>query len=200
MKKTEVDARGLACPEPVVRTKKALDETAEGEILVLADTDNARDNIVRLARSQGCAVAVAEEAGHSRITISKKAGKKPRSDSVVTSCAAPDKQIVYLFDSDHIGSNRELGKVLVNGFLNAVLSLPNKNCTVILISNGVKLATKGSYALEVLGKLKEQGVSILICGTCLDYYKIRDKVQVGTISNALEIMQRMTSSSKVIKF
>ena len=90
----------------------------------------------------------------SRITISKKAGKKPRSDSVVTSCAAPDKQIVYLFDSDHIGSNRELGKVLVNGFLNAALSLPNKNCTVILISNGVKLATKGSYALRGVRKTK----------------------------------------------
>jgi intracellular sulfur oxidation DsrE/DsrF family protein len=71
---------------------------------------------------------------------------------------------------------------------------------VILISNGVKLATKGSYALEVLGKLKEQGVSILICGTCLDYYKIRDKVQIGTVSNALEIMQRMTSATNTIKF
>lgn len=200
MKKTEVDARGLACPEPVVLTKKALDDTAEGEILVLADTENARDNIVRLAQSQGCAVAVAEDAGHSRINISKKAGEKPRSNFAVTSCAATDKQIVYLFDSDHIGSNRELGKVLINGFMNAALSLALKNCTVILISNGVKLATKGSYALEVLGKLKEQGVSILICGTCLDYYKIRDKVQIGTVSNALEIMQRMTSSSKVIKF
>jgi tRNA 2-thiouridine synthesizing protein A len=200
MKKVKVDARGLACPEPVVRTKKALDETAEGEIQVLADTDNARDNIVRLARSQGCAVAVAEEAGHSRITISKKDGKKPHHDLVATACAAPDKEIVYLFDSDHIGSNRELGKVLINGFLNAAHSLPNKNCTVILISNGVKLATKGSYALEVLGKLQEQGVRILICGTCLDFYKIRDKVLVGTISNALEIMQRMTSAHNTIKF
>jgi tRNA 2-thiouridine synthesizing protein A len=200
MKKIKVDARGLACPEPVVRTKKALDETAEGEILVLADTENARDNIVRLAQSQGYAVAVAEETGHARITISKKAGSKPHADSAVTPCAAPEKQIVYLFDSDHIGSNRELGKVLINGFLNAALSLPDKNCTVILISNGVKLATKGSYALEVLGKLQEQGVRILICGTCLDFYKIRDKVQVGTISNALEIMQRMTSAHNTIKF
>jgi selenium metabolism protein YedF len=200
MKKTEVDARGLACPEPVVLTKKALDETAEGEILVLADTENARDNIVRLAQSQGSEVVVAEEAGYSRINISKKAGEKPRSDFAVTSCAAPDKQIVYLFDSDHIGSNRELGKILVNGFMNAAFSLGHKNCTMILISNGVKLATKGSYALEVLGKLQEQGVSILICGTCLDFFKIRDKVQIGTVSNALEIMQRMTSAANTIKF
>ncbi len=200
MKKIEVDARGLACPEPVVRTKKALDETAEGEILVLADTENARDNIVRLAQSQGYAVAVAEEAGHACITISKKPGEKPQVDFVATACAAPDKRIVYLFDSDHIGSNRELGKVLVNGFMNAALSLPHKNCSVVLISNGVKLATKGSYALEALGKLKAQGVSILICGTCLDFFKIRDKVEIGTISNALEIMQCMTNATNTIKF
>jgi selenium metabolism protein YedF len=200
MKKIEVDARGLACPEPVVRTKKALDETAEGEILVLADTENARDNIVRLAQSQGYAAAVAEEAGHTCITISKKPGERPHADSVATACAVSDKQIVYLFDSDHIGSNRELGKVLVNGFMNAALSLPHKNCSVVLISNGVKLATKGSYALEVLGKLKAQGVSILICGTCLDFFKIRDKVEIGTISNALEIMQCMTNATNTIKF
>ncbi len=200
MKKIKVDARGLACPEPVVRTKKALDETAEGEILVLADTENARDNIVRLAQSQGYVAAVAEEAGHTCITISKKPGEKPQADSVATACAASDKQIVYLFDSDHIGSNRELGKVLVNGFMNAALSLPHKNCSVVLISNGVKLATKGSYALEALGKLKAQGVSILICGTCLDFFKIRDKVEIGTISNALEIMQCMTNATNTIKF
>ena len=112
----------------------------------------------------------------------------------------PEGEIVYLFDADHIGSNRELGKVLVNGFLNAALSLPHKKCSIILISNGVKLAVTGSYALEVLGKLRECGFSVLICGTCLDYFKIRDKVQVGTVSNAHEIMGRMTGASRVIKF
>lgn len=200
MKDIIIDTRGRPCPEPVMLAKKALDETAEGIIVVLADTANARDNIVRLAQSQGCEVTVAEEAGYCRITISKKAGAKTRSDFTVTSCAAPDKHIVYLFDNDFIGSNRELGKILVNGFMNAVLSLSHKNATVILISNGVRLATTGSYALEVLNKLREQGVNILICGTCLDFFKIRDRVQVGTISNALEIMQCMTGSTTVIKF
>lgn len=200
MKEITIDTRGRPCPEPVAITIKALEGTAEGNITVLADTENARDNIVRLAQSQGCEVAVAEEAGYCRITISKRPGAKPSSDFTVTSCAAPDKQIVYLFDNDFIGSNRELGKILVNGFMNAALSLPHKNATVILISNGVKLATTGSYALEVLNKLREQGVNILICGTCLDFFKIRDKVQVGIISNALEIMQCMANATNTIKF
>ncbi len=201
MKEIIVDTRGRPCPEPVVLTKQALEETAEGTIVVLTDTTNARDNIVRLAQSQGCEVLVADAAaGYSRITIAKKAGEKPCADFSVVPCAAPEKQTVYVFDNDYIGSNRELGKILVHGFMNAALSLPHSNTTIILISNGVKLATAGSYALDVFNKLCEQGISILICGTCLDFFKLRDKVQVGTISNAFEIMQRMTNAANTIKF
>lgn len=113
---------------------------------------------------------------------------------------ANNDEIVYLLDSDYIGSNMELGKVLVNGFLKASASLEHTRCTVVLISNAVRLATKNSYALEVLSNLTHKGYRILLCGTCLDFFKIRDNVQVGTISNALEIMQTMTSAEKVIKF
>jgi selenium metabolism protein YedF len=199
MKKKEVDARGLACPQPVVLTKKALDETPEGEITVRVDTENARDNVVRLAESQGCAATATEAAGSFTVAIKKKAGAVKQAEAPKSTCSVPEGEIVYLFDADHIGSNRDLGKVLINGFLNAALSLPHKKSSVILISGGVKLAVTGSYALEVLSKLKDYGFSILICGTCLDFFKIRDKVQVGTISNALEILGRMTGAAKVIK-
>lgn len=200
MKKKEVDARGLACPQPVVLAKKALEDIPEGEILVLVDTENARDNVVRLAESRGCAATAQQEGNCFAVSIEKKAGAVQKTAARETSCSGPEGEIVYIFDADHIGSNRELGKVLVNGFLNAALSLPQKKCSIILISNGVKLAVKGSYALEVLSKLRDYGFSILICGTCLDFFKIRDKVQVGTVSNALEIMGRMTGASRVIKF
>ena len=199
MKKKEVDARGLACPQPVVLTKKALGETPEGEILVLVDTENARDNVVRLAESQGCAATTRHAGGSFTVSIKKRAGAVQQAAALEAACSVPDGEIVYLFDADHIGSNRELGKVLINGFLNAALSLPHKKCSIILISGGVKLAVTGSYALEVLGKLKDYGFSILICGTCLDFFKIRDKVQIGTVSNALDIMARMTEAAKVIK-
>lgn len=109
-------------------------------------------------------------------------------------------EIVYLLDADYIGSNMELGKVLINGFMNAAASLKYTRCTIVLISNAVRLATQNSYALEVLSNLEQKGYRILICGTCLDFFKIRDNVAVGTISNALEIMQTMTAAEKVIKF
>lgn len=200
METKAVDARGRACPEPVLLTKKALDETTEGKILVLADTENARDNIIRLAENQGCTVNVTEDQGYYRISITKQAGATPAAEPFTAACPSAGKEIVYLFDGDYVGSNRELGKVLLNGFMNAALSLPHKNCTVILISNAVKLAIRGSYALDILNKLQQEGVGILICGTCLDFFRMRDEVAIGTVSNALEIMQRMTAASSVIKF
>ncbi len=107
---------------------------------------------------------------------------------------------MYLFESDFIGTNRELGKVLSNGFLNAIEELPERKSSIVLISKGVKLAIKKSYVLNRLKSLEEKGFDILICGTCLDYFKIREKVDVGNISNALEIMECMTEADKVIKF
>jgi len=127
-------------------------------------------------------------------------GLQAAAEEGVNCRAASNDAIVYLFDADYIGSNMELGKVLVNGFLTAALTLPHTRCTIVLISNAVRLATQGSYALDVLSKLCAKGYRVLICGTCLDFFKIRNDVQIGTISNALEIMQTMTEAEKVVKF
>jgi len=200
MVKITVDARGLACPQPVVMTKQALDELAEGEIIVLVDSENPRDNVIRLARNQGCEASAADKDGGYAVTITKKAGSAAALHPEPIVCSAASQDIVYLFDSDYVGSNLELGKVLTNGFLNASLSLPHTKGAVILISNAVRLAISGSYALEVLAKVKDKGLDILLCGTCLDFFKIRDKVEIGTVSNALEIMERMTGAAKIVKF
>jgi len=200
MKTVEVDAKGLACPQPVVLSKKALSEISEGEVMVYLDSDVAKENVMRMARNEGCSVAVNEkEEGVFEVLITRVPSKKTTEEKAPQPDTA-EGEIVYLFDSDFIGTNRELGKVLSNGFLNAIASLPNKKGSVVLISNGVRLSTKGSYALKQLSKLKDSGINILICGTCLDFFKIREKVKVGTVSNALEIMECMTSAAKVIKF
>jgi len=200
MKTVQVDAKGLACPQPVVLSKNALTEISEGEVVVYLDSDVSKENVVRMARHVGCSVAVNEkEEGVFEVRITKVPSKE-KSKGKAPQPNMAEGEIVYLFDSDFIGTNRELGKVLSNGFLNAIAALPNKKGSVVLISNGVRLATKGSYVLEQLSKLKDSGINILICGTCLDFFKIREKVKVGTVSNALEIMECLTSAAKVIKF
>ena len=168
-------------------------------MVVYVDNETARDNVKRMAENEGYTVKVKDGDDGFELQVTKLSSSKV-SRGLVAEKEVVEETLIYLFDSDFIGSNRELGKVLVNGFLNAITSLPRRKSKIVLISNGVKLATRGSYVLDTLSKLKLSGFEILICGTCLDFFKIRDKVQVGTISNALEIMETLTNAGKVIKF
>ena len=200
MKKVEVNAKGLACPQPVVMTKNALSEIENGMVVVAVDNEVARENVKRMAESEGCSVSI-EEMGDDVYSLNIiKLDSETGALEPVTGKKLTDEPLVYLFDSDFIGTNRDLGKVLVNGFLNAIPSLPKRKSAIILISNGVKLATSGSYVLDTLKQFEQTGFTILICGTCLDFLKIREKVAVGTISNALEIMETLTTAGKVVKF
>jgi tRNA 2-thiouridine synthesizing protein A len=196
----EVNAIGKPCPQPVVMTKKALSEAGKAGVVVFVDNEAARDNVVKMAEKGGRKVTAYRKTKKGfKVEIKKSflpEKKKPGNTKKVLS----KEKIVYLFESDFIGTNRELGKVLSNGFLNAIEELPERKSSIVLISKGVKLAIKKSYVLNRLKSLEEKGFDILICGTCLDYFKIREKVDVGKISNALEIMECMTEADKVIKF
>ena len=196
----EVNAIGKPCPQPVVMTKKALSEAGKAGVVVFVDNEAARDNVVRMAEKGGFKVKAYRKTKKGfKVEINKSLlpeKKKPGNTKKVLS----KEKIVYLFESDFIGTNRELGKVLSNGFLTAIEELPERKSSIVLISKGVKLAIKKSYVLNRLKSLEEKGFDVLICGTCLDYFKIREKVDVGKISNALEIMECMTDADKVIKF
>ena len=150
-----IDTKGLACPQPVVLTKTALEGFKHGEMTVLVDNDTARENVARFAVGQGCTVSVTDKGENIfELLIKKEASSQ--------SCAAAQsstQKVVYLFDADHIGANMELGKVLMNGFLSAMQNLQNKNCAIILISKAVRLATSGSYVLEVLRDLEKKSFS-----------------------------------------
>ena len=200
MKNIEVNAIGKPWPQPVVMTKKALSEAGKSGVVVFVDNEEARENVVRMAEKGGFKVnAYRKTKKGFKIEINKilvPEKEKPRNAKKALS----KEKIVYLFGSDFIGTNRELGKVLSNGFLNAIEELPKRKSSIVLISKGVKLAIKKSYVLNRLKSLEEKGFDILICGTCLDYFKIREKVDAGKISNALEIMECMTEAEKVIKF
>ena len=67
-----IDARGLSCPAPVIKTKKALDNLTEGEVVVFLDEEVAKENITRLVGSFGYTFEVVEEAGEFTITINKR--------------------------------------------------------------------------------------------------------------------------------
>ena len=191
----QVNAIGDACPIPVVKAKKAIQElTGAGKIEVLVDNEVAVQNVSKMATNAGATVS------------SKQVGDKEYQVTIEVSegsCACElceEGNMVVVIDSDRMGSgNDELGKVLIKGFIFAITQLDKLPKTMLFYNGGATLTAEGSDSLEDLKHLQEQGVEILTCGTCLNYYGLTDKLQVGTVTNMYAIVEKMSQADKIIK-
>lgn len=187
----EIDARGLVCPQPVILTKKALEEIEEGEVVAIVDNITAKENVSRLAASLNYEYEVSDENGCHYIRIRK-----------VTDNKKPDGKedsIVVVITTDKLGQGaEELGKVLMKSYTYALTETKPLPKTVMFLNSGVKLTSEGSEVLENIKKLEGSGVEIISCGTCLDYYKLKEKLQAGIVGNMYSIIEKMNSAGKVI--
>ena len=184
-----VDARNLACPEPVVLTIKALEEA--DEVVTIVNSDTARENVSRLGKSRSCEMAIEEREDGTWLTLKKPARQAPAEHPPATG-------LVLLIASDTLGRGDDhLGSRLMQSFLHTLGALTSRPETIIFINNGVKLVTGDSLVLEDLRRLESQGVELLACGTCLAYFKI-DKVAVGQVSNMHTIADTLLRASKVV--
>lgn len=195
----EIDARGLACPKPVVLTKKAM--TDNEEILTVVDNRTASENVAKLARKMKAEVTIVEEAeDYFKIMIKKTAADKAvnKAEAAVGSESESKQKKVYLVASDTLGEGEEeLGKILIKGFLSTLLDIKPLPEKVIFLNAGVKLAVLEKDVTAVLSDLEAAGVKILLCGTCLDYYNLSDQVEVGEVSNMYEIVDSLNSSNTI---
>jgi len=190
----ELDCRGLACPQPVVNTKKAMDEMEQGELVVIVDNPTARDNVARFAQSQGAAVDVEKKDGDFFLHI-RKGEAQDRKDQ-----GAEAKRIVVYINSHVMGVGDEaLGKILMKSFLKTLLDLEPTPSKLIFVNSGIQLTTEGSEVLESLRALSEKGAQILSCGTCLDFYGLKEKLKVGVISNMFDIAQSLLEADRLIR-
>lgn len=200
MKKT-VDATGLSCPLPVIETKKALKEMSEGELEVLVDNQIALQNLEKMAKQTGLVYKLAtikDDQYAITITVGEEfqveGGTKPSDQQVV-----PGQRVVVL-SSDEMGQgDPTLGKVLMKSFVYALTELEELPAKIVLYNGGVKLAVQGSDSLADLEKLAAQGVEIQSCGTCLDFFKLTDKLGVGSITNMYEIIQIQMEATSIIR-
>lgn len=189
-----IDCKGLACPKPVILTKKELDAITEGEIEVIVDNDAARENISRFAKNQGFEYNVNEKEGLYHIEI-KKTGEQ--------SCEIMDfnnKSLIIMITSDKFGTGDDkLGTALMKSYLYALTENTVKPEKMFFINSGVKLTSEGSEVLESLNALKNSGVEIYSCGTCLDFYGLKEKLLVGEVTNMYSIVESTNSASNTIK-
>jgi len=190
----EIDCRGMACPQPVLTTKKALEKMEGGEFILIVDNPSARDNVERFAQSQGAAVEVEKKGNDFLLHIQKKG-----TCELAGSFQKAEKVVVYI-NSNLLGVGEEaLGSILMRAFLKTLLDLKPIPSELIFINSGVRLTSEGSEVLESLRALSEKGVKILSCGTCLDFYGFKEKLKIGVISNMFDIAQSLLEADRLVR-
>jgi len=193
---TDIDARGLACPQPVIATKKALEGIVSGRVIVRVDNVIAKENVAKFATAHGCGVSITQQDGDFVLKITK---GTPMPEEAVALQPVATSNTVYMITQDTLGhGDRELGAVLMKGFIYALLENQPVPKTLLFMNSGVLLTIDSSPVLPHLVALVQGGVEILSCGTCLDFFAVKDKLAVGGVTNMYTIVEAMSAAAKVI--
>lgn len=199
----QVNAIGDACPIPVVKTLNALKELGgAGTVQTLVDNEIAVQNLTRLAESKGCTIETEKRSEKEFCVTITTAGAVAAAENEEISCIVPaeKKKTVVVVSADHMGEgSEELGRILIKGFLFALTQQEHLPSTVLFYNGGAKLTTEGSASLEDLQTLEANGVEILTCGTCLDYYGLKDKLAVGGVTNMYVIVEKQMQADLVLR-
>jgi len=198
-----IDLRNLACPEPVIRTKKAIEAHPNAVLTILLNDAASRENVTRMATSLGATVA-AEELGGDEVKLTVTTGEAPAQAEVqpeLVACTVPQAgaRATVLVKSRYMGIGDDgLGRILMKAFLKTLKTAEPLPERVIFVNGGVHLTTTGSEEIDALEELAGLGVDIVSCGTCLDYFGKLDQVEVGAVGNMFDIVSHLNRASKVI--
>ena len=193
------------CPNPVLRCKRLLDEQTPQTMEVIVDNEAAMDNVSRFLTSKGMRIDATIKDGKLWTIKASQAGSAVTFPAVQTAPAqAEPKQvgtakILVFLTSDTVGQGDDtLGSRLMGNFLNTLPELGDALWRIIMVNGAVKLATAANPAIEALKKLEAAGVSILVCGTCLEFFKLMDQKEVGQVTNMLDVVTSQHLADKVI--
>jgi len=205
-KHTALDCRGLACPGPVLLCLEALEKYAPETLEIQVDDQAARENVTRLLTGKGYSVTAEEAPGLILLRAARQNAAAQPAAPAGTACAvavsqalAQDKILAFI-TADAIGrGSDELGGKLMLAFLATLPELGKSLWRIVLLNGGVKLACEGHPALEKLEALAASGVSILVCGTCLNFFELLEKKRVGETTDMLDVVTSLGLACKVIQ-
>jgi selenium metabolism protein YedF len=193
-----VDCRGLNCPEPVIKTKQAMAEMPGADLKIIVDNEIARDNVSRFARNQGRSADWTEENGLFSISITGS------DDNIISSAGTRTKNNqqenpVILISTSLLGQGSdELGAMLMRNFIYTLTKRDDLPGAIVFMNSGVKLTIANSPALDELLELEGKGVQLLVCGTCLDYYQLKEVHKAGQVSNMYDISDLLLAADRVV--
>ncbi len=199
----EIDARGLACPAPVLQTKATLQEEKPNSVNVIVDNAASQQNVQRFLESQGFQTRL-EQAGDDYLVIG--ACDSAPAEQIHSPAKQPSaeqqteaKKIMVMCATDRIGfGDDELGLALMVNFLRTLKEMGDELWRLVFVNNGVKLTIDGSEVLEDLREYEKGGLKILVCGTCLTHFKLLERKQIGETTNMLDIVTAMQLADKVV--
>lgn len=203
MANTVVDARGEQCPIPVVKATKAIAALREPAVVeVHVDNEIAVQNLLRMASGKGYA-AKSEQLEEKHYLVTVDVDRLPEAGAAESEAVClPDRRggtVVAIGTATMGVGSEELGATLMKGFLYALSQQEELPGTILFYNGGARLTTEGSASLEDLRTMEAQGVEIMTCGTCLDYYGLKDKLRVGSVTNMYVIVEKLTKAAKVVK-
>ena len=197
MAEKQLDCRGLACPNPVLKTKELIDQGDVQKLTVLVDNAAAQENVSRFLQWAGFQVTVAGQGEAFAIT-----GSRSRSGTCEVFVEKPEatrRKILVLMGCDILGRGDDfLGSRLMANFIATLKEMGPELWCVVMLNNGVKLAVAGAEVLPGLRDLEQSGVRLLVCGTCLNHFQLLEAKQVGETTNMLDIITAMQLADKVI--
>jgi selenium metabolism protein YedF len=197
MSNKQLDCRGLACPNPVIKTKELIDRGDVQQLTVLVDNPAAQENVSRLLQRAGFQVAVEQRGDACAVT-----GSRADAGPCQVFVEKPEeglRKILVLMGADRLGRGDEvLGTRLMANFIATLKEMGPDLWCVVLLNAGVKLAVAGSEVLAGLKGLEQSGVRLLVCGTCLNHFKLLEAKQVGETTNMLDIVTAMQLADKII--
>ncbi len=200
-----IDCMGMACPLPVINAKKAIESfTEDGTLSVKVDNETAVENLTRLGEHNGFAVT-SEKNGEKEYTVVMQvkaaAAGKAEVPAEAVSCALPAKggKVVVLSANTMGSGDEQLGKKLMKAFIFALTNQDEAPEKVICYNSGAYLTTEDPDTIKDLKSLEEAGTVVMTCGTCLDFYGLKEKLQVGIVSNMYDIVEAQMQAGLIIR-
>lgn len=201
MDEMQVDARGLACPQPVIKAREAISRPQATRVCVLVDEISQVENVIAMARNEGWAGKITRHNSDVvELVLTRNEASLQSAESGEGANSSAGARTVALIASDRFGAgDDELGGILMRAFIKTLWEVAPRPRVLIFINGGVKLTTTGSELLADIAKLADDGAEVLSCGTCLDFYELKDKLAVGRISNMFEIVTQLSSAERVLR-
>jgi len=191
-----IDCRGQACPAPVIATKRALEASPSG-VCVLLDNGAPRENVTRFAQTRGLTVTETPDGTGWSLQIAGKVGLSSTPHMTQTQVSG---ERVLLIASDRLGEGADdLGRLLMRNFLHTLLETADRPDRILFLNSGVLLTVQGAETIEALSALESLGVELYSCGVCLDFFKKKEQLAVGKVTNMFSTAEQLLAAASVIR-